>query len=188
MSIKARPTQRLQLLALNVIVDQVLNRSEMGFETDIAKAIADLVDKTRFERLPAVKKEIRYTVFLYPSFQLLQGRRGGRRGRRRGRESGMSLVTFIAKKILWHTLTSVQQHIFEPILKRARVQHIYRGDERFFHPCRPRGPDSTRNRRHGEDYHILFTSFKEWSDTMSFSHRTSNITYTSGYVVLNVKH
>ena len=58
MSIKARPTQRLQLLALNVIVDQVLNRSEMGFETDIAKAIADLVDKTRFERLPAVKKEI----------------------------------------------------------------------------------------------------------------------------------
>ena len=64
----------------------------------------------------------------------------------------------------------------------------YRGDERYFHPCRPRGPDSTRNRRHGEDYHILFTSFKEWSDTMSFSHRTSNITYTSGYVVLNVKH
>ena len=123
MSIKARPTQRLQLLALNVIVDQVLNRSEMGFETDIAKAIADLVDKTRFERWLAVTKEIRYTVFLYPSFQLLQGRRGGRRGRRRGRESGMSLVTFIAKIILWHTLTSVQQHIFEPILKRARVQH-----------------------------------------------------------------
>ena len=51
MSIKARPTQRLQLLALNVIVEKVLNRSEMGFESDIAKAIADLVDKTRSERL-----------------------------------------------------------------------------------------------------------------------------------------
>ena len=51
MSIKARPTQRLQLLALNVIVDQVLNRSEMGFESDIAKAIADLVDKARSEKL-----------------------------------------------------------------------------------------------------------------------------------------
>jgi len=46
MSIRARPTQRLQLLALNVIVDQVLNRAEMGFESDIATAIADLVDKT----------------------------------------------------------------------------------------------------------------------------------------------
>jgi len=50
MSIKARPTQRLQLLALNVIVDQVLKRSEMGFESDIAKAIADLVDKTTSSR------------------------------------------------------------------------------------------------------------------------------------------
>ena len=79
MSIKARPTQRLQLLALNVIVDKVFNRSEMGFESDIASALAALVDKTRsvavgYSFQPKVKKMLRNLFFA--SFSVSRGERG----------------------------------------------------------------------------------------------------------------
>jgi hypothetical protein len=50
MSMNVRDSQRLQFLALQVIVDKILPRNRLGFESNFAAILADLVDRNGVSR------------------------------------------------------------------------------------------------------------------------------------------